>query len=190
LFRNAVISRLICASVISVGQNFSFWFSLAAIMSLEPPDQQYWQAAVGYVELGMFTDADSELDKIDPFLRAAPEILALRIEIYRGLKKWELMAELSMRLMEFHPGDPQWPVSLAYATRRGNSIEAAKEILLNAERKFPKEAVIPYNLACYCCQLGEIENAKNYLEQAFKIDSSWRIRALDDTDLQPLWNDL
>ena len=53
-------------------------------MPLEPPDQQYWQAAVGYVELGMFAEADLELDKIDPFCRALPEVLAVRLAIYRG----------------------------------------------------------------------------------------------------------
>src|SRR5947199_10276721 len=104
-------------------------------MTLEPPDQQFFTAACGYVQLQMFDEANEELEKVDPFLRAAPEILALRIEIYRGLEKWELMAELAKRLTEFQPDDPQWPVSLAYATRRANSIEAAKEILLSAERK-------------------------------------------------------
>ena len=59
---------------------------------LEPPDQQYWQAAVGYVELGMFQDANDQLEKIDPFNRAAPEMLAVRLAIYHGLKKWELLA--------------------------------------------------------------------------------------------------
>jgi hypothetical protein len=38
-------------------------------MPLEPPDQQHWQAAVGYVELGMFQDANDQLEKIDPFNR-------------------------------------------------------------------------------------------------------------------------
>jgi tetratricopeptide (TPR) repeat protein len=159
-------------------------------MMLEPPDQQFFTAACGYVELQMFQEANEELEKIDPFLRAAPEILALRIEIYRGLQKWELMTELTRRLTEFEPDNPQWPVSLAYATRRANSIEAAKEILLSVETKFPTEAVIKYNLACYCCQLAEIEDAKNYLKKAFEIDPNWRIAALDDPDLQPLWNDL
>jgi tetratricopeptide (TPR) repeat protein len=159
-------------------------------MMLEPPDQQFFTAACGYVELQMFQEANEELEKIDPFLRVAPEILALRIEIYRGLQKWELMTELTRRLTEFEPDNPQWPVSLAYATRRANSIEAAKEILLSAETKFPTEAVIKYNLACYCCQLAEIEDAKNYLKKAFEIDPNWRIAALDDPDLQPLWNDL
>jgi tetratricopeptide (TPR) repeat protein len=44
------------------------------------------------------------------------------------------------------------------------------EILLNAVAKFPKEAAIPYNLAYYYCQRGEIENAKRYLKRAFEID--------------------
>jgi len=35
-------------------------------MPLEPPDQQRWQTAVGYVELGMFADANSELEKLIP----------------------------------------------------------------------------------------------------------------------------
>jgi len=84
----------------------------------------------------------------------------------------------------------QWTISLAYATRRADSIEAAKEILLNAEPKFPKEAIIKYNLACYCCQLGENEKGKNYLKKAFEIDSTWRLQALDNEDLRPLWDSL
>jgi hypothetical protein len=61
---------------------------------------------------------------------------------------------------------------------------------LNAESRFSKEAIIKYNLACYCCQLGEIENAKKYLQKAFEIDSTWRLQALDDEDLKPLWDSL
>ena len=159
-------------------------------MALESPDKEFFEAACGYAQLGMHLDANAELEKIDPFLRAAPEILALRIEIYRGLKKWELMAEIAKRLSDFQPNYVQWVVSYAYATRRADSIQAAKEILLNAEPKFPKEAIIKYNLACYFCQTQDIETAKNYLKQAFKIDSNWRLQALEDEDLKPLWDSL
>jgi tetratricopeptide (TPR) repeat protein len=157
---------------------------------LEPPDQKFFEAACGYAQLGMYLDANEELEKVDPYKRAAPEILALRVAIYRGLKKWELMAAISKRLVAFQPNDVQWTVSLAYAIRRANSIQAAKEILLKAEPKFPKQAVIKYNLACYFCQLGDLETAKNYLKRAFEIAPSWRIAALDDKDLEPLWETL
>jgi len=88
------------------------------------------------------------------------------------------------------PDDIQWTISVAYATRRADSIQAAKEILLNAERKFPNEAIIKYNLACYFRQLGAIENANNYAKKAFKIDLSWRMAGLEDEDLKPLWESL
>src|SRR5947208_174108 len=159
-------------------------------MPLEQPDLQHCQAAAGYVELSMFLEANTELDKIDPFNRAAPEVLALRIAIYRGLEKWELMQEIAKRLADFQPDDIQWTISFAYATRRADSIPAAKEVLLNAESKFPKEAAIKYNLACYFCQTGEIQNAKNYLRKAFEIDLNWRMAALEDEDLKLLWESL
>ena len=157
-------------------------------MPLEPPDQKHWEAASGYVQLGMYLEADAELDEIDPFCRAAPEVLAVRLEIYAGLKKWELMQTVAKKLGEHDLQNVQWAISWAYATRRANSLQAAKEILSNAESKFPKDAIIKYNLACYCCQLGESENAKNYLKTAFEIDSTWRLKALDDEDLRPLWD--
>ena len=125
-----------------------------------------------------------------PVLSCSPDVLAVRLAIYRGLKKWELMQQIAKRLKEFEPDNVQWTISLAYAMRRAYSIDVAMEILLNAAAKFPKEAAISYNLACYYCQRGEIENAKRYLRQAFEIDPNWRKAALEDEDLKPLWDSL
>jgi len=100
------------------------------------------------------------------------------------------MQEIAKRLKEFEPDNVQWRISLAYATRRAYSIDVAMEILLNAEAKFPREAAIPYNLACYYCQGGEMETAKRYLKKAFEIDLDLRTAALEDEDLKPLWDSL
>ena len=156
-------------------------------MALAPPDIQHLEAATGYAQLGMWLDTDSELDNIDPFNCAAFEVLALRIEIYRGLKKWELMREIAKRLTEFQPANIQWILSYAFASRRALSIEVAKEILLKSVARFPREAVIYFNLACYSCQLGDLKSAKDFLKRAFEIDPNWRFIALDDVDLEPLW---
>jgi hypothetical protein len=112
-------------------------------MALEPPDKQFFEVACGYAELGMYLDADSELEKIDPFNRAAPEILALRIEIYRGLEKWELMAQLAKRLTEFLPDDPSMAAvtSLCHAARgfdsssKRSSVECRIEISERGDHK-------------------------------------------------------
>jgi hypothetical protein len=59
-------------------------------MPLESPDKEFFNAAVGYAQLGMFLEANEQLENIDPFNRVAPEVLALRVDIYCGLQKWHL----------------------------------------------------------------------------------------------------
>jgi hypothetical protein len=59
--------------------------------------------------------------------------------------------------------------------------------LKEALGKFPNEAVIHYNLACYSCVSGRIEEGKVQLETAFKLDPSLREDALDDQDLVGVW---
>jgi len=94
------------------------------------------------------------------------------------------------RLTDFQSDDVEWTISLTYATRRADSIQAAKKVLLNAEPKFPNEAAIKYNLACYSCQIGDIKTAKKCLKKIFELDSNWRLAALEDEDLKPLWESL
>ena len=156
-------------------------------MPLELSDQRHRQAAVGYVQLGMFSEADAELDKIDPFCRAAPEVLAVRLEIYAGLRKWELMQVVAEKLANYDPAEAQWRISFAYATRRAESIDKAREILLSALDSHSEEPTIHYNLACYESQLGNFSAAKQHLMKATKADGKFKLMALDDSDLEPLW---
>ena len=47
-----------------------------------------------------------------------------------------------------------------------------------------------YNLGCYACLLGAMEEAKKFVGDAIKLDSKYKIMALDDADLEPLWDSL
>jgi hypothetical protein len=38
--------------------------------------------------------------------------------------------------------------------------------------------------------MGDIQNARDYLKKAFEIDLKWRMAALEDEDLKPLWDSL
>lgn len=55
--------------------------------------------------------------------------------------------------------------------------------------KFPRNAILRYNLACYACQLGRLEEAKIWLREAFGLDEKQELKllALEDPDLKPLW---
>lgn len=157
---------------------------------LSTDDQKHLTTAQGYAELGMWLDANAELEEIDPEVRHVPEVLEVRVLIYRALEKWELMQTVSKQLALYDPEQPQWKVSWAFATRRADSIEQARIILVNAIERMPNVAIFHYNLACYICQFGDLEKARTSLHTAFKIKPGMRVMALDDEDLKPLWDEI
>ncbi len=138
----------------------------------------------------MFEEASAELEEIDPFCRHLPEVLLTRVAIYQGLKKWELMAVVAKKLVEWNPGEPGHFIDLAYATRRAESIGAAHAILKRAEGQHPNDATIQFNLACYEAQMGNLDQAKVNPGRATRIDSKCRLMALEDPDLETLWDSL
>lgn len=159
-------------------------------MNLSPNDRSHLLAAEGYLELGLPLDANEELEKIDADKRNESEVLIVRLEIYETLEKWELVQTVAKTLVNRHPDSIDWFVSLANATRRTESVEAARSILLTAVTGQPRVAIFHYNLACYECQLGDLEVAKARLKHAFKLDPQLRMKALDDADLEPVWTSM
>ena len=115
-------------------------------MPLSAEDQKHLTAAHGYVELGMWLDANAELEEIAPEVRHVPEVLKVRVQIYRALKKWELMRTVAKRLTEVDPTDPRWPQAWAYATRRAESPDADRRILVEARKVHEKEPLFPFNI--------------------------------------------
>ena len=153
-------------------------------------DFKHLKAAEGFVELGMYLEAEDELGQIDPYCLIDPQVLRVRLELYAGLQNWGLMQMVARRLTQRDPGKVQWRISLAYATRRAESLEAAKSILIDALESHPEEGIVHYNLACYDCQLGNLNDAKKHLTQATKADEKFKSMALDDADLEPLWREI
>ena len=70
----------------------------------------------------------------------------------------------------------------------GGGIQAAWDALLPAADRFPSQLMIAFNLACYACQLGRLEEAREWLRKAMELGDEKEIktRALDDPDLEPL----
>jgi len=144
-------------------------------------------AAIGYLELGMFQDAWDSLEDIHAEERHLPAVMQVRLEIYRCLEKYEGMATVAEHLTKVFPNDAQNWISLAYAQRRYINLQTAEKTLLAAQERFPQEATIPFNLACYACQLGRIEEAKEKLAKAIAMEPAFKKTALEDEDLKPIW---
>ena len=154
------------------------------------PDQQHLRSACRYIELGMFEEAQAELEKIDPFCQHLPELLATRIPHYRALKSWDLMAIVAKKLTEWSPELPANFIEWAYATRRAESIHAAHAILTRAASLHPTDPTIQFNLACHEAQMGNLDQAKTHLKRATEIDTKFKLMALKEPDLEPLWSSL
>jgi len=162
------------------------------VKPLEPPDTHHLQAAQGWLELGNHIEAIEELENIAPQLRAHPEALKVRWEIYAAAKKWEAALDIAAAIVQLDPEDPRGWVHRSYALHELKRTAEARENLLRVVEKFPISATMRYNLACYECQLGRLERAKEWLEKAFALGDAkgMKLAALDDPDLQPLWKEI
>jgi predicted Zn-dependent protease len=144
-------------------------------------------AASGALDLGLPDLANDELEDIPPQYRLHREVLVMRVMVYQKAETWELMSEVSRFLVETWPDDAQHWIWAAYATRRCRSVEEAEVWLKRAMEAHPGEPIIPYNLACYAAVTGRIDEAKQLLERAIRLDANVRIMALEDPDLELLW---
>jgi uncharacterized Ntn-hydrolase superfamily protein len=73
--------------------------------------------------------------------------------------------------------------------RQKGNIKKAAEILKAAVLRYPDQAVLHYDLACYLALLGEKEDALKALERALQLDAGLKELAKKDDDLKPLRSD-
>ncbi len=138
----------------------------------------------------MFMDAWNELEELPPEVRHLCDVILLRVQILNGLEKWESAATIGVGALRHYPLCGPLYLAAAYATRRFMNVTDAKVVLLSGESVLNDDAIFHFNLACYDCLLRNPEYAKDRLRRAFALDRNFKIKALDDEDLKPLWDSL
>ena len=152
-----------------------------------PLQQRPLDAALGYFYLGLYDYAWDELESLPAEVRLTDPVLEMRLAVYHALNKWNPARILAESLAQRFPENPNWWIQWAYSLRREKSVTEARGVLWQAVQIHPASATIIYNLACYACVLGEMDEAKRLLEQAFALDADFKITALDDSDLNPIF---
>lgn len=164
------------------------------MMPLEPPDTWYVSGAVGWLELGNAAEARSELARVSPAQRQHPDALEVQWLICAEQQEWVEGLEAARSLIHSVPERVSGWLHQSYALRRidGGGVQQAWDALLPTYSKFPKEPIVPYNLACYACQLGQLDTARVWLKKAFAMESAGPLKqqAMEDKDLEPLWSEL
>jgi predicted Zn-dependent protease len=145
------------------------------------------QPFIGYLELGMYDDAATELKSLPHELKDHPVLWMARLELVMARKKWQEGVDLGKTLCARWPEELEFWFKTAYCQHELRQTAEARETLLTAPALIRKTAVYYYNLACYETQLGNLADGKRLLQQSCKIDKRFTQDALKDPDLQPLW---
>jgi tetratricopeptide (TPR) repeat protein len=161
--------------------------TVAVEVELSTAEAQHLRAAEGYIELGMFQEADAELRELDPACPIVEQTVVLKLCVYAGTQQWDKARELATKISEHDPDNAQWAIWSASAAYRLESVEAAKGILLHALETHPDNANIHYNLSRYETRLEHFKTARRHLARAIQLDPRFKLVAMNDDDLQPLW---
>lgn len=156
------------------------------------PAEHVWhfRKCDGYLDLNMVERARDEMARIPSAYHDTVPYRQLQLRMAMEVEAWTRAAGLAEKLCSQEPGEASHWIQLAYATRRAQGLEEAHAVLRLARDRFPEEAIISFNLACYECQLGRTEQALDYLGEAEALAPQCRDLALQDDDLKPLWDKL
>ena len=156
---------------------------------LEPPDTHFLSAAEGWMDLGDCREALAELERISQLGRSHFEVMQVRWHVHNRMKEWDACLYIGRDMIETNPELPQGWINHGNALFYLNRYKEAFDLLHPMLDKFPNDEAIPYNLACYKCQAGDMMEAKEWLERALAVGDSQRVKtmACTDPDLKPLW---
>ena len=138
--------------------------------------------------LGNTALALAELDRVSAEHRGDPGVLEMECEIRNAAQDWPGAFAVAERLVQADPEHVRGWILRAYAARRipGGGLELSQSLLQPALERFPKEFLVPYNLACYAAQLGQVDRAWELLQQALRLGGRSTVLRLawSDPDLE------
>ena len=146
--------------------------------------------AQGYMELGLFDDARSELVALPKEAWERTDVIETWVLLQMGEGHWEAALEMCRRLCEMAPKEPGCYIHAAYCLHEMGRTQEALEFLRSGPSSLRTKSVYFYNLGCYCAKLGRMDEAKVLLEKSFEIDKSLRKLAKKDPDLADLRSQL
>ena len=154
---------------------------------ITPPDTHHLTAAQGWLELENAAEAIKELEQVSPEFREHPDVLEVQWSAEAKQLNWEKCVRIATQLTQHTPRRSSGWIHRSFALHELKRTQEAYELLLPSLSLFKDIWTIPYNLACYQCQLGQKEPALEFYTQALEIGGEpVREMALTDSDLAPV----
>lgn len=118
-------------------------------------------------------------------------MLELRWQIFAHARNWEACLDIASALVTLIPIQSEGWIQRSFSLHELKRTQEAFDKLRPAAKEFPKVWRIPYNLACYCAQLGRMEDAADWFKKAMLIEERKVQEAgINDPDLNPLWDSM
>ena len=161
---------------------------MPTVPPLTPPDAFHLEAAIGWLLLENAREARAELEQLSPAYREHPDVLESWWKVFSEEKNWPAAFECGAKLSVVMPSRAMGWIAQSFALHELKRTREAYELLHSVVGRFREHFVIPYNLACYQCQLGNKDDALQWLQRAVDVADAKTIRemALNDGDLAPL----
>ena len=159
---------------------------------LDYPDLHHLNAATGWLDLGNTSETELELSKIAPAQQENPSVLTVRWHLYAFEKDWEKALRVSRRHVLLQPESPEAWINQSYALHELSQTDEAFRELRQVVDRFTGVGTIPYNLACYTCRLGLLDEARSWLKRAHQVLGRKQLIAMAsaDPDLEPLRSEI
>ena len=158
------------------------------IPEMESADQQRFEEAEAWFELGDLDEALGALDQISPGVREQPAVLDMRFHVCVKRNQWEAALEIARDLSRIAPGSLNAATLLACALHRLGRSEEAYDVVKPACAAFPEESGPPYILSRICCALGRTGEAREWLGAALELGGKeLKLQALEDEELAAVW---
>jgi tetratricopeptide (TPR) repeat protein len=156
--------------------------------SIAWPDQHHLRAAEGWLELGNAAEARVELERVSESMQAHPMVLELRWQVNAASKDWATCLDLATLMTHEVPNQVSGWIHRSYSLHEMRRTREAWDNLMGVVSRFPENATVAYNLACYACQLGDLPRAQEWLDKAFALDKTGELQRMsaEDPDLIPL----
>lgn len=163
---------------------------ITLVMSLPREVARQLDAAFGYLELSMPEEAWEELDLIAYKYQEELPVELGRVDIRMRQGRWHDALAMAERICSKHPSEAAGFISRSFCLHCLGRTNDALDKLLESPASAHQVPTYHYNLACYQCQLGDIEEARSRLIKAVGMDRSYIEFARQDPDLKPIWPEI
>jgi predicted Zn-dependent protease len=143
-------------------------------------------AAQGYVELGLFEEARTELSPLPAEMHKRVDVVEITLLCLMGGHRWEEALALATQLCTEEPAEPGGFIHAAFCLHELGRTAEAVDVLSRGPATLRTKPVYYYNMGCYHACLGHFDKSLTYLERSFEMDGELRQHARKDRDLDSL----